>query len=140
MTTRTALLFALLATAATGWLLTPGTAAEAPALPRAAHFHKSATTKPSTAVAQRIVSLAPVITETLFALGAGERVVGVTRYCDRPAAARELPKVGGFIDPQLEAILALEPDLVLAMPSKGVRTTLDRSSWASATRSTRSAT
>lgn len=74
----------------------------------------------------RIVSLAPVVTETLFALGAGDRVVGVTRFCDRPAAAQALPKIGGFIDPQLEAILALKPDLVIAQPSRGVRTTLDR--------------
>lgn len=75
---------------------------------------------------QRIVSLAPVVTETLFALGAGSRVVGVTRFCDRPAAATTLPRVGGFIDPQLEAILTLRPDLVVAMPSLGQRSLLDR--------------
>ncbi|MFZ9889858.1 MAG: ABC transporter substrate-binding protein [Myxococcota bacterium] len=75
---------------------------------------------------QRIVSLAPVLTETLFALGVGARVVGVTRFCDRPAAATTLPRVGGFIDPQLEAILALKPDLVVAMPSLGQRSLLDR--------------
>lgn len=93
---------------------------------RRAHFYKPANKEPSTAAPRRIVSLAPVLTETLFALGAGERVVGVTRYCDRPKAAKALPKVGGFIDPQLEAILALKPDLVVTMPSRGVRTTLDR--------------
>lgn len=75
---------------------------------------------------RRIVSLAPVVTETLFALGAGAHVVGVTRFCDRPAAALALPRVGGFIDPQLEAILALRPDLVVAMPSLGQRSLLDR--------------
>ena len=47
---------------------------------------------------QRIVSLAPVVTETLFLVGAGARVVGVTRFCDRPAKASELPKVGGYVD------------------------------------------
>lgn len=75
---------------------------------------------------KRIVSLAPVLTETLFALGAGDSVVGVTRYCDRPAAAARLPKVGGYVDTQLEVLLALEPDLVVAMPSLGQRQVLDR--------------
>lgn len=75
---------------------------------------------------ERIVSLAPVVTEALFALGAGPRVVGVTRYCDRPAAAAALPKVGGYVDPQLEAILALRPDLVIAMPSQGQRALLEQ--------------
>jgi iron complex transport system substrate-binding protein len=76
--------------------------------------------------ASRIVSLAPVVTETLFAVGAGPRVVGVTRFCDRPAAAAALPKVGGFTDASLEAILALDPDLVVAMPSMAQRALLDR--------------
>jgi iron complex transport system substrate-binding protein len=74
----------------------------------------------------RIISLAPVITETLFALGAGDRVVGVTRFCDRPVAASSLPKIGGFIDPQLEQILRLRPDLVIAMPSMGQKGILDQ--------------
>ncbi|MFW6053852.1 MAG: hypothetical protein ACOC9J_03475, partial [Persicimonas sp.] len=47
---------------------------------------------------ERIVSLAPNITEILFALGAGERVVAVTRFCDYPSEASELPKVGGMVD------------------------------------------
>jgi iron complex transport system substrate-binding protein len=63
---------------------------------------------------QRIVSMAPNVTELLFALGAGDRVVGVTRYCDRPPEVLKLPKIGGFADPDLEAILALRPDLVVA--------------------------
>jgi ABC-type Fe3+-hydroxamate transport system substrate-binding protein len=66
---------------------------------------------------QRIVSLAPSLTETLFALGVGERVVGVTRYCSHPAEALELPKIGGHLDPNFEAIVRLEPDLVVAIPS-----------------------
>ena len=65
---------------------------------------------------ERIVSLAPNLTEVLFALGAGERVVGVTRFCDYPPeAVAALPKVGGFVDPDLEAILAARPDLVVGM-------------------------
>jgi iron complex transport system substrate-binding protein len=62
---------------------------------------------------ERIVSLTPSNTELLFALGAGDRVVGVSRYCDQPAAALELPQVSGFIDADLGAIAALRPDLVL---------------------------
>lgn len=74
----------------------------------------------------RIISLAPVLTESLFALGLGDRVVGVTRYCDRPREASALPKVGGYVDPQLETILSHKPDLVVAMPSFGQRQVLDR--------------
>jgi iron complex transport system substrate-binding protein len=66
---------------------------------------------------QRIVSLAPSLTETLFALGVGERVVGVTRYCAYPPEVLELPKVGGYLDPSYEALLSLEPDLVVLIPS-----------------------
>lgn len=76
--------------------------------------------------AQRIVSLAPVVTETLFLLDRGPRVVGVTRYCDTPAAAQALPKVGGFVDVSLERVLSLKPDLVVAMPSLGQRDLLER--------------
>jgi len=66
---------------------------------------------------QRIVSLAPSLTETLFALGLGERVVGVTRYCAYPPEALELPKIGGYLDPSYEALLSLRPDLVVLIPS-----------------------
>src|SRR5438034_583794 len=62
---------------------------------------------------QRIISLAPNITETLFALGLGHRVVGVTTYCDFPAEARAKEKVGDTIHPDLERIIALKPDLVV---------------------------
>lgn len=65
--------------------------------------------------AARIISLAPSITETLFALGCGERVVGVTDFCTYPEAARHLPRVGGYVDPNYEQILTLEPDLVILM-------------------------
>ena len=67
----------------------------------------------------RLISLVPAITETLFALGLGERVVGVSTYCDFPPEARALPKVGTFSEPVAEAIVALHPDLVLTSPSPG---------------------
>jgi iron complex transport system substrate-binding protein len=73
----------------------------------------------------RIVSLAPSVTEILFALGAGEQVVGVTRYDDYPEAVRRLPKVGGFIDPDPEAVVALAPDLVIAVRTSGGRARID---------------
>jgi len=62
---------------------------------------------------QRIVSLAPSVTETLYAIGAGDRVVGVTEFCDYPPDARSKPKVA-YSNPNLETIVALKPDLVLA--------------------------
>lgn len=61
----------------------------------------------------RIVSLAPSLTETLYALGLQDRLVGDTDFCDYPADARKKPRVGGAIDPNLERIAALHPDLVL---------------------------
>ena len=61
----------------------------------------------------RIVSLAPSLTETIYALGLQDRLVGDTDYCDFPAEAQLKPKVGGAINPSLEAIAALHPDLVL---------------------------
>lgn len=64
---------------------------------------------------QRIVSLAPSVTETLFALGFGNRLVGVTTYCDYPAAALKLPKIGGFMSPSLEVIVSKRPDLVIGV-------------------------
>jgi len=62
---------------------------------------------------RRIVSLAPSVTETLFALGLGPRVVGVTDWCTWPPEARDLPKIGGHIDPNFEAVVSLEPDLAV---------------------------
>lgn len=63
---------------------------------------------------QRIVSLAPSLTEILYAVGAGDQVVGVTTFCDYPPEALKKPKIGGMVDPNLEAIVAMRPDLVLA--------------------------
>jgi len=64
---------------------------------------------------RRIVSLAPSVTETLFALGFGDRLAGVTTYCDYPAEARKLPKIGDFMNPSLEAVVAKRPDLVIGV-------------------------
>jgi iron complex transport system substrate-binding protein len=63
---------------------------------------------------RRIVSLAPNITEILFTLGAGGQVAGVTRYCDYPPEAATRAKIGGFLDPDIERIRDLAPDLVIA--------------------------
>jgi iron complex transport system substrate-binding protein len=62
---------------------------------------------------RRIISLAPNLTEILFALGLGDRVVGVTRYCDYPPEALEKEKIGGMLDPNLEKIQSLRPDLIV---------------------------
>ncbi len=67
--------------------------------------------------AQRIVSLAPHVTETLYAAGAGERMVGTVEYSDYPEAAKKLPRVGGYVRVNLEAIVGLKPDLVVAWKS-----------------------
>jgi iron complex transport system substrate-binding protein len=66
------------------------------------------------AVPERIISLAPAHTETLYALGLGDKVVGVTEYCNYPPQAVEKPKVGSFATIDLEQVVGLEPDLVLA--------------------------
>lgn len=64
---------------------------------------------------QRIVSLAPSITETLFALKVGDRVIAVTDYCQYPISVKTLPKVGGYLDPNLEQIVRLQADLVILL-------------------------
>jgi iron complex transport system substrate-binding protein len=66
---------------------------------------------------KRIVTLAPNLTETVYALGLGDRLAGDTDYCDTPAAAKTKPHVGNPQNPSLEAIVALHPDLVLATTS-----------------------
>jgi iron complex transport system substrate-binding protein len=68
---------------------------------------------PQTAESFRIVALAPSVTEALFALGAGDQVVGVSRYCDYPPRARELPHVGSYLTPNIEEIVALRPNLII---------------------------
>jgi iron complex transport system substrate-binding protein len=63
----------------------------------------------------RIVSMAPSITETLYALGLGDRVVGVTRFCRYPPEVQGVAKVGGYHNPNFEAVVALKPDLVILL-------------------------
>jgi len=70
---------------------------------------------PGASPPQRIVCLAPSVTEMVFALGAGAGVVGVSDFCSGPAEALTRPRVGGFTNPNYERILALQPDLVLTI-------------------------
>lgn len=67
------------------------------------------------AAPQRIISLAPSITETLFALGLDTRITAVTDYCVYPPAAQDKPSIGGYLDPSLETLVSLEPDLVILL-------------------------
>lgn len=76
--------------------------------------------------AQRIVSLAPSITENLFAIGAASKVVGVSDYSDYPPQATALPKVSGFNRIDIEAVLALQPDLVVSWGSGNPRQQVNR--------------
>ncbi len=69
----------------------------------------------------RIVSLAPSVTESVFALGLGDRLVGVSVYCDYPPGVEKIDRVGTFLTPNIEAILAKRPDIVLGVPSPGNR-------------------
>jgi iron complex transport system substrate-binding protein len=67
----------------------------------------------TTTYPQRIISLAPSNTEILFALGLGDRVVGVTDYCNYPPEAKTKPSVGEYVNPNIEGIVAMNPDLIL---------------------------
>jgi len=62
---------------------------------------------------KRIISLAPNITEILYALGLGDAIVGVTSFCDYPEEAKKKPKIGGMSNPSLEAVVSLKPDIVV---------------------------
>lgn len=75
---------------------------------------------------ERVVSLAPSITETLYALGLGGSLVGDTDYCDFPPEAKLKPHVGAVLNPSLEKIVALKPDLVLGSVEANRRETVDQ--------------
>ena len=78
-------------------------------------------------MSERIVSLVPSLTESLFALGLGGRVVGVTDWCVHPAEAlKGVPKVGGTKDTNVEAVIALSPDLVIANHEENTRRVVER--------------
>jgi cobalamin transport system substrate-binding protein len=104
-------------------LLSAQTAPTAPAIvPAAPPAYREITDETSRTIripqpVHRIVSLAPSLTETIYALGLQDRLVGDTDYCDFPAEAQLKPKVGGAINPSLESIAALHPDLVLVTKS-----------------------
>jgi iron complex transport system substrate-binding protein len=68
---------------------------------------------------RRIISLAPSVTETIFALGAGDQLVGVSAHCNYPPQVRAIARVGTFVTPNIERILATHPDVVIAVPSPG---------------------
>jgi iron complex transport system substrate-binding protein len=76
-------------------------------------------------LARRVISLAPATTEALFAIGAGARVVGRSRFCDWPPSVLALPAVGGFVDADMEAILGLAPDLVVGTASPNAQRVTD---------------
>lgn len=77
-------------------------------------------------VPRRIISLAPNITETLFALGLEREIVGVTEYCDSFEEARSKPKVGNFISLSIERIVALKPDLILCTADGNKRESVEK--------------
>ena len=70
---------------------------------------------------KRIISLAPNITEILFALDLGDRVIGVTRFCDYPPEASKKERIGGLVDPNLEKIISLNPDLIIGFRGNPIR-------------------
>jgi iron complex transport system substrate-binding protein len=65
---------------------------------------------------QRVISMAPALTEIVFALGKGGTLVGVTRFCDYPAPALKIAKIGGLLDVNMEALLALMPEIIVTYP------------------------
>lgn len=77
-------------------------------------------------VPARVVSLIPATTELVFALGAGDRLVGRTTWCDYPAEAAAVPDLGNGIDPNIEAVVAARPDLVLLYKSGANRAAAER--------------
>ncbi len=95
-------------------LLCYGCGSQKPAEPSPSMPQKSEESAEKKGLPQRIVSLTPSNTEILFALGVGERVVGVTTACDYPSEAAQKPKIGGF-QISIEKVLGQKPDLVVAM-------------------------
>lgn len=73
-------------------------------------------------VIERAVSLAPSLTESVFAVGAGDRLVGVTSYCDYPSETQNIRKVGDTISPNMETIIALKPQIVFVSTASQIET------------------
>jgi iron complex transport system substrate-binding protein len=78
------------------------------------------------APAQRIVTLAPHAAESLYAAGAGDKLIGTVEYSDYPPAAKKVPRVGGYSRIDMEAVAALKPDLVIAWQSGNNMTQVDK--------------
>ncbi len=78
-----------------------------------------------TARAERVVTLAPSLTDTVLKLGAGPSLIGVSRF-DEDAAVAKLPRVGGFTDPSVESIVALKPSLLVVQKSPGNRQAVEK--------------
>ncbi len=76
--------------------------------------------------ARRIISLAPHVTESLFAIGAGDRIVGTAEYSDYPEAAKKIARIGGYASLDLEAIVGLKPDLVIVWESGNVKAHVEK--------------
>jgi iron complex transport system substrate-binding protein len=74
---------------------------------------------------QRVVALAPSITETIYSIGAGDAVVGVTDFTDWPAEAKQRPSVGGIVNPSIEKLVSLRPDVVIATREVNHKDTID---------------
>ncbi len=99
----------LLALVLGSWLLACGGGGSPPA----------ATPAEPPAVPRRIVSLSPNVTETLFAVGAGEQVAAVTDFCTYPPEPlADMPRIGAYLNPDVERMLSLSPDLVVVLPSQ----------------------
>ena len=76
--------------------------------------------------AKRIISLAPSITEILFALGLNEEIIAITNFCDYPKAVLGKPRIGGFVNPDTEKIVSLKPDLIIGIRDGNRMDTVDR--------------
>ncbi|MDP2608672.1 MULTISPECIES: cobalamin-binding protein [unclassified Oceanobacter] len=100
------------------WLATVLAVQTAPAM-SAGTAPQAASVTPATAVAAdrqrlRIIALAPHIVELLYAIGAGEQIIGTTEYANYPEAANHIPRVGSYAGLQIEKILQMKPDLIIA--------------------------
>ncbi|MBV8644984.1 MAG: ABC transporter substrate-binding protein [Candidatus Eremiobacteraeota bacterium] len=90
--------------------------------PPAAHAETPSAALARTKPAKRIVALVPSLVEDLFAIGVGDRVVGVSKYSDFPAQAKQLPVIASFASVNVERIVALHPDLVVGIASQAAMT------------------
>jgi iron complex transport system substrate-binding protein len=85
-----------------------------------AHAEKPPDDTPPPGGVRRVVSLVPSVTETVFALERGDRLVGISTFCDYPPeAVRGIPRAGSYLTPSVESIVALRPDVVLGVPTPG---------------------